>query len=137
MVADGYVLAAMIGLRAALVADPGIASLVGDRVVDEPEQGIALPYIRFGRTEEVSDDTDNTAGALVHIGFEVHSRPNVGRGEAARICRLIKKVLHRSDLVAVPGFSLVDIEVQTWAVSRASDGKTYEGRLALEVRLSA
>lgn len=135
--ADGYVTAAMVGLRAALIAAPEIAALVGDRVVDEPEQDIAFPYVRFGRTEEVTDDTDNTAGALVHVGFEVHSRPSAGRIEAARICKLIKKVLHRSELVAVPGYSVVDVEVQTWSVHRLADGKTYEGRLALELRLSA
>lgn len=135
--ADGYLTAAMVGLRAALIAAPEIAALVADRVVDEPEQGIAFPYVRFGRTEEVTDDTDNTAGALVHVGFEIHSRPSAGRIEAARICKLIKKVLHRSELVSVPGYSVVDVEVQTWSVHRLGDGKTYEGRLALELRLSA
>lgn len=135
--ADDYVYAAMVGLRAALVAAPEISALVGDRIVDEPEADILLPYVRFGRTEEVTDDTDNTAGALVHVGFEVHSRPSAGRGEVAEICKVIKRVLHRSETLAVVGFDVVDIEVQTWSAHRLADGKTYEGRLALELRLSA
>ena len=137
--ADGYVTATMAGLIAALLADPGVTGIVGDRVVDEPGEGIGFPYIRLGRLEPVADDTDGTLGALVQAGLVVHSRPGQsgGRVEAARICEAIQAGLHRSETLICDGFSVVDVEVQTWAVDRARDGKSYEGRVALTVRLSA
>ncbi|MDE4059770.1 DUF3168 domain-containing protein [Phaeobacter gallaeciensis] len=135
---DGYVTATMAGLRAALVADPVLAALVDGRVVDEPRQGIAFPYVRFGRLEPVPDDTDHTEGAIVQVGLEVYSRPLSGRVEAARICEAIQAALHRKPGgVAVAGFQVCDVVVQTWAVDRGKDGATYEGRLALEVHLDA
>lgn len=136
--ADGYVTATMAGLRAALVADPGLADLVAGRVVDEPQPGIAFPYVRFGRLEPVADDTDHALGAIVQVGLEVHSRPAAGRVEAARICEAIQAALHRRpEDVTVAGFQVCEIEVQTWAVDRGKDGATYEGRVALEVHLAA
>lgn len=136
--ADGYVTATMAGLRAALLADAAVAALVGARVVDEPRPDIQLPYIRFGRLEPVADDTDLTRGAIVQVGLEVHSRPQAGRVEAARVCEAIQAALHRRpEALAVAGFQVCEVEVQTWAVDRGKDGATYEGRVALEVHLDA
>ncbi|NKW78959.1 DUF3168 domain-containing protein [Rhodobacteraceae bacterium R_SAG7] len=137
--ADGYLTATMAGLIAALLADPAVTDLVGDRVVDEPGEGIGFPYIRPDRLELVNEDTDGTEGALVQVGLAVHSRPgrSGGRVEAARICERINSALHRSETLICDGFTVVDVEVQTWAVDRARDGKSYEGRVALTVRLSA
>jgi hypothetical protein len=134
--ADGYVTATMAGLRAALLADPGVAALVGTRVVDEPQPGIVFPYVRFGQLEPVADDTDGTRGAIVQAGLVVHSRPAAGRVEAARICEAIQAALHRRpEVVTAAGHTVTEVEVQTWLVERQKDGATYEGRLALEVHL--
>lgn len=136
--ADGYLTAAMAGLRAALVADAALAALVGDRVVDEPREDIAFPYVRFGRVEPRPDDTDGHQGSVVHVGLVVHSRPEWGRVEAARICEAIQAALHRQPgAVAVAGYSVCEIEVQAWSVERKGDAATYEGRLALELHLDA
>ncbi len=135
---DGSLTATMAGLRAALVADATLAALVADRVVDEPRPDIAFPYVRFGRLEPVADDTDATLGEIIQVGLEIHSRPTAGRVEAARICEAIKAALHRKpEDLTVAGFSVCEINVQTWAVDRGKDGATYEGRLALEVHLDA
>lgn len=133
---DGEATAVMAGLRAALVADAGVAALVGNRIVDEPRESIALPFIRFGNLEPRSDDTDGAQGAIVQTGLVVHSRPETGRVEAARICEAVKAALHRQpEAVTAAGFTVTEIEVQTWVVERMSDGATYRGRLALEVHL--
>lgn len=135
---DGSMTATMKGLRAALVADAALAALVGNRVVDEPRPGIAFPYVRFGRLEPVSDDTDGAQGEILQVGLEVHSRPNAGRVEAGRICEAIKAALHRQpSAVTVGGFQVHEINVQTWSVDRGKDGATYEGKVALEVHLDA
>lgn len=135
---DGEMTATMAGLRAALIANEPLAALIGARVVDEPKPGITLPYIRFGRITPQSDDTDGAQGAIVQVGLVVHSRPNAGRIEAARICEAMKAALHRRpEDVTVAGFEVCDVLVQTWTVDRGKDGATYEGRLALEVHLDA
>jgi uncharacterized protein DUF3168 len=137
-VADGYVTAVMAGLRAALIADAGVAALVGDRVVDEPRADITLPYVRFGLITPVADDTDGTLGAAVTVGLEAHSRPTAGRVEAARICEAMQVALHRQiGAVSVAGYTVVEIEVQTWSIARQPDGASYLGTLSLEMRLDA
>lgn len=134
--ADGYMTAAMAGLRAALVADAGVAALVAGRVVDEPRADITLPYVRFGRITPLADDTDGTTGAALTIGLVAHSRPVAGRIEAARICEAIQAALHRQPgAVTVAGFNVVEIEVQTWAIDPPRDGASYRGTVSLEMRL--
>jgi hypothetical protein len=125
---------AMAAVRAALVADAGVAALVGGRVVDEPAETIAFPYIRFGRVEIARDDTDGATGVIVQMGLTVHSRPVAGRIEAGNICAKIATALHRG-AASVSLLGLWDVEVQTWFVERASDGASYLGRLALQMRL--
>jgi hypothetical protein len=128
--------AAMDGLRAALIADAAVAALVADRVVDEPAPAIQFPYVRFGQITPVPDDTDGAEGARITVGLVVHSRPEMGRVEAAQICEAMKSALHRRpEVVPVPGFAVSDLEVQAWVVDRAGDGATYQGRLSLEIHL--
>lgn len=137
--ADGYLTAAQVGLRAALVADPALAGLVGDRVVDEPGEGIQLPYVRFGRGEVAADDAGNTRGAIVQFGLEVHSRPgSAGKVEASHICEAVSGALHmRPEAVAVEGYTVTEVEIQTWFVERARNGKDQLGRMALQIHLDA
>ncbi|QBR35407.1 DUF3168 domain-containing protein [Leisingera sp. NJS201] len=137
--ADGYLTAAQVGLRAALVADIGVAGLVGTRVVDEPGEKIQLPYVRFGRSELVADDAGSERGAIVQFGLEVHSRPGAaGKVEASRICEAVSNALHlRPAAVTAEGFTVTEVEIQTWYVERARNGRDHEGRMALQVHLDA
>lgn len=136
--ADDEITGTMKALRAALLSDVDLVSIIGDRIVDEPKPDITFPYIRFGVIAPQSDDTDNTVGSIVQVGLEVHSRPNAGRFEAAQICSRIKRVLHRRpDLLEYSEFDVCDLLVQTWSVDRAKDGASYEGRVALEIHLDA
>jgi hypothetical protein len=138
---DDFLIATMEGLRAALLADPALVALVGDRVVENPEEEISLPYVRFGLVEPVAADTDGTQGATVQVGLVVHSRPVAplsGRAEASGVCRAMRQALHRkTETVTVAGFGVSEIEVQTYVVVRGKDAATYEGRLALQVHLDA
>jgi hypothetical protein len=136
--ANDYATGVHLALIAALRAAPEVSDLVADRIVDEPADGIAFPYIRLGRIEPVADDTDGTQGALVSVGLEVHSRPTAGRVEATMICQAISLALHRKpEALAIPGLAVSEIEVQTYVVLRAPDGKSYEGTMALQVSLDA
>jgi hypothetical protein len=49
--ADGFALALQKGLRAALIADAGVAALVGSRIYDEPPQNVTFPYLRFNQRD--------------------------------------------------------------------------------------
>ncbi len=134
--ADGYATATQAALRAALIADPGVAALIAGRVVDEPTPALPLPFLRFGDLEPVPDDTDGTRGALVSVGLEVQSRPAAGRIEATRILEAVAAALHRRpEVLAVAGYEVVEVEVLTWTATRAPDGASYVGTLALVVRL--
>lgn len=133
--ADGYVTATIAGIRAHLIADPDLAALIGDRVVDEPRENITLPFLRFGRVEPINDDTDGTEGAIVAVGLEVYSRPVAGRTECARVIEAVRRALHRADTLTLAGHALVDVEWQTFTIERNADGGTYEGRIAFEVQI--
>lgn len=137
----GGVKATWAALAAWLLADDDVAGLVADRVLDHVPEGVAFPYIRLGETSPAPDDTDTTQGALLQIGLEAHARPEFGRMQAIDICEAIEASLHRANDVGLAigdGFTLVDIEVQTWSVDpSAKDEKSWRGVVALEVRLGA
>lgn len=124
------------GLRAALVADANVTALVGQRIYDEPPEGVVFPYIRFGDFEPTSEDTDTTEGAFVNFGIEVHSRPGAGRVECASITETVREALHRQEeAVSVAG--LVELIWLTHAVTRASDGASYVGTLAFRALIES
>lgn len=125
---------AMKAVRAALVDDAAVSALIAGRVVDEPKPETVFPYVRFGSVEIARDDTDGAEGVVVQMGLVIHSRPVAGRIEANKICAAISEALHRG-AASVSLLGIWDLEVQTWLVERASDGASYEGRLALALRL--
>lgn len=134
--ADGETTATRRGLVALLTADAGVAALVAGRVVDEPGDGIALPYVRIGRIETDPDDTDGRLGYSVTAGLEVHSRPEAGHVEAERVLEAVRRALHRRPAaITVAGFIVTEIEALAGGVDRAGDGRTYAGALAVELTL--
>jgi hypothetical protein len=134
-----YLYATLKGLRAALIADAGVSALVADRVVEDPRQNIAFPYIRFGNLDLREDDTDHTRGAVVAVGLEVHSRPDPGgRIEALTICEAIQAALHKRPAeIASEGFAPWEVEVAGFTVTRAPDGATFLGTVSVLVSLDA
>ena len=134
--ADGFALALQKGLRAALVADAGVADLVSTRIYDEPPQDVIFPYLRFGDIQPSAFDTDTTEGAEVTISLEAHSRSASGRVEAVRIVEAVKAALHRQEAsVTVTGFNLVELIFETHSVSRDSEGRGYTATVALQAML--
>jgi hypothetical protein len=133
---DGYALAIQKGLRATLVADAGVSALVSTRVYDEPPQNVTFPYVRFLGIEPLRFDTDTTEGAIVSIGFEVHSRSASGRVEAARIAEAIKAALHRKETsVTVEGHTLVELIFDAYSVTRDNEGRGYTATVSVQAML--
>lgn len=134
--ADGYSLALQAGVRAALVADAGVAALVSTRVYDEPPQGVVYPYIRFNEISPSAFDTDSTEGALVDLSLEAHSRSASGRVEAAQMAEAIKDALHRQEAgITVSGFTLVEMIFETFSILRDNDGRGYTASILFQAML--
>lgn len=134
--ADGFALALQKGIRAALVADAGVTTLVSTRVYDEPPQDVTFPYLRFGDIEPSAFDTDNTEGSLVGISIEAHSRSASGRVEAVQMVEAVREALHRQEAsVTVTGHTLVELIFQTYSVTRDGEGRGYTAVIALQAML--
>jgi hypothetical protein len=134
--ADGFALSLQKGIRAALVANAGVSALVGTRIYDEPPQNVTFPYIRFADISPDAFDTDNTEGALVGLGIEVHSRSASGRVEAMRIAEAVKAALHRQEAsVTTTGFTLVELIFLTFSGTRDQGGRGYTATIALQAML--
>lgn len=135
MAAD-FALPLQAAIRAALVADAGVAALVAARIYDEPPSGVTFPYVRFGDIVTDAFDTDSTEGALVQVGLVVHSNSASGRVEAAQIVGAIKTALHRQETaVTVAGFTLVELIFQTYSTTRNSEGRGYTAIVSMRAML--
>lgn len=134
--ADGFALALQKGLRAALVANTGVAALVGARIYDEPPQNVTFPYIRFGDIEPGAFDTDTIQGSLTGVSIEAHSRSASGRVEAVRMVEAVRDALHRQEpSVTVAGHTLVELICQTYSVTRDNEGRGYTAVISLQAML--
>ena len=134
--ADGFALAVQKGVRAALVADTAITSIVSQRVYDEPPQDAAFPYLRFVEIQPSAFDTDTTEGAEVSISLEAHSRSASGRVEAVRIVEAVKEALHRQEAsITLEGHNLVEMIFQTYSVTRDDVGRGYTAVIVLQAML--
>lgn len=134
--ADGFALALQKGLRAALVANAGVAALVSTRIYDEPPQNVVFPYLRFGDITPNAADTDTTVGVSVDVSLEANSRSASGRVEAVRIVEAVRAALHRQETsVTVTGFTLVELIFQAHNVTRDPDGRGYTAVIALRALL--
>ena len=134
--ADGFALAVQKGVRAALVADAAITSIVSQRVYDEPPQDAVFPYLRFVEIQPSAFDTDTTEGAEVSISLEAHSRSASGRVEAVRIVEAVKEALHRQEAsITLEGHNLVEMIFQTYSVTRDDDGRGYTAVIVLQAML--
>lgn len=134
--ADGFALALQKGLRAALVADAGVAAIVAARVYDEPPQGVTYPYLRFGEIAASAFDTDSTAAAFVDVTIEAHSRSASGRVEAVQMVEAVRAALHRQEgAVTVTGFVLVELIFEAYSATRDAEGRGYTAVIALRAML--
>ena len=136
--ADGYALATQVALIAALKADADVTALVGQRVYDEPPQGVTYPYIRITEISPAAFDTTCTQGAEVQIGLEAHSRSAQGRVEAVQIAEAVQSALHRNEAaLTVAGFNLIEMIFQTYVTDRDPEGRGYTSRMAFQAMLEA
>ncbi len=127
---------APLAMQAALVvtlrADAATAGLVAARVVDEPEQDIAFPYVRIYSIEADRADTSNTLAENLTISIRVYARNSAtggtGKVQAWRVLGAIHAALHRQESAVAPtGWRLIELIELTAVVRDAADGKSKEG----------
>jgi len=137
-VADGPDAALQAALRTALLADAGVAALVGARIYDEPPETTLYPYIRFGEAIVSAEDAMSETADLITFALEAHSRA-IGRIEAKQIVAAIKIALHRAEPALAPvGFTIAYVEFQTARVDRAAvpgEGRGAIGRAVFRALL--
>ena len=125
-------LAMQAALVATLRADAPLAVLVGARVVDQPGQDIAFPYVRIFDIEATRADTSNTLAAELTISIRAYTRDSAtgGTGKVAawRVLGAIHTALHRNEAaLSLTGWRLVEMIERTAVVREDTDAKSMEG----------
>lgn len=140
--ADGPTLALRKAVIAALLADSGVAALVGTRVHDEPPQGVVFPYCRFGNADQTALRMDCHTDDDVAFSIECHARPEGAdqsthpRVQAERLAHAVRVALDQAAL-EIEGYSLDWLDYQTQAVARAADGRSYVATVAFFAAMAA
>ena len=107
---------------ARLEADPVVAALVGDRVLDRVPAGTSYPYVSMGPSDALSDDVDCING--FDITFQVDAWSDaVGFPEVRRVADAVRRALLATDLSLTEN-ALVTFEHRQTRVMRDRDGLT-------------
>lgn len=120
-------------LVATLRADGPLGVLIGDRIVDEPDQDIVFPYLRIFGIEVARADTDDTLNFELTIAIRAYSRDMAngggGKVEARRILGAVRDALHRAETALAPaGWRVVEIIELSAVYDEDADGKSIEGK---------
>lgn len=126
MNAEGALIAS---IRAAALADAGVAALAAARIYDDPPPDVIFPYITLGRVESRAVDTSGVDAVEHVVTLHVWSRYG-GRAEALELIGALRAALHNAPL-DVEGRRLVLLFAQFSDVFRAGDGRTTHGVLRL------
>jgi hypothetical protein len=114
---------------AALLADTGLAALVGDRIYDAPPRNATFPYLVLDEMA-MSDWSTATEGGHAHrVTLHAWSRER-GKRACHEILDAAEAVLG-SELPALDGHALVNLRFADAAVRRDPDGITWHGVMRL------
>ncbi|MGV8830342.1 MAG: DUF3168 domain-containing protein [Devosia sp.] len=130
-------LAALNALRASAALTAIVGTKIYDRVPEKLAAGIlvadvASPYISFGPVTVIPDDADGSDcidSEEITFQIDVWSwGPGLAYGsiQARQIAGLVKKTLHKADLVLTTN-ALVSIRHELTRILRDSDGVTNHG----------
>ena len=130
---DTQELALWYGLVAALRDDAVVGALIGDRIYDEPPQGVTRPYVRLGNYDPSPVRSDCGTAIEITFSIEVHSRPiAAGRTEAMRIASAVVAALSDNEAsVSVSRYNLIRLQ---WMPGAATGGRDDDGESHTEIR---
>lgn len=116
-------------IRDALLADDGVAAVLGSRLYDGPPPDPVFPYLTLGRVESRPVDASGVSAIEHAITLHVWSRYG-GRAEALECIGALRAALHDAALT-IEGRRLVFLYVVFSDVFRSGDGRTTHGVLRL------
>jgi hypothetical protein len=108
----------------------GVAALIGQRIYDRVPAAPTFPYVTLGPMDELSDDTDCTAGFNIALDINVWSRA-VGFPEAKRISDAVRGGLLDPELTLTDN-ALVYFQHRQTVFSEDPDGLTNRARMSFE-----
>lgn len=112
-----------------LKADPAVAALVGTRIYDSVPASAVFPYISYGPSDLLQDDSGCINGVDIAVQIDTWSR-GVGFPEAKKINGAVRKALHNID-IPLPTNALVMLEHRQTSTRRDPDGLTSHGIVQL------
>lgn len=80
-----------------LKADAAVTALIGTRIYDRVPDGVTLPYVSFGPTQEVPEKVDGLDLSELFVQLSIWSE-DPGFAEGRRIAKAIVKALARDAL---------------------------------------
>lgn len=120
-------------LIAALLADPGLAAHLGQRIWDnapaEPER--IYPYLSLGPAQELDDSAECIDGVECFQQIDIWTREGGSQLSAKQICGSVKRALHGVDLSVSGGFVVVLLEIESVRVVGDPDNKIAHGIVSL------
>ncbi|MEX5600704.1 DUF3168 domain-containing protein [Pseudophaeobacter sp. C1-32P7] len=118
----------------ALLADAGVAALVGDRVYDGAPSNREYPCITFGPMDSVPDDMECITASSETVQLDIWSREQGRLRPCKEICSAVKKALHDADLGLTVN-ALVQIRTEGMRVFLDADGRTAHGVVTVMAEL--
>ena len=119
----------------ALLADPTIAGIVGDRVYDDVPQNTTYPYIVVSDSPWTDGGTDADFGQDYNININCYSQ-YAGRKEAKEINAAVYTLLHLEEIVLnlSSGYA-ANLRAASGRAFPLSDGETYQGVTVLNSQM--
>lgn len=128
--------ALLAAVRSRLLADPVIAAMVADRVVDEAAQTIAFDYIQLGDTQVIPFDFMCGAGVQVFWDIQIWCRGDWAGDRMRDLAAAVYTSLHRQKF-PVAGHTLQLVEHQTTRTFRDPDGLTRRAAVSFRADTTA
>ena len=116
---------------ARLVANPGVAALVGSRAYDNVPENPTFPYISFGPSDHFTDDSDGIPCRVETLQIDCWARDHGKLRPARELADAVKSALHEYEAeFAVNG--LVEMRVTAVRVMGDPDGISAHGIVTLQ-----
>ena len=114
----------------ALIADPAVSAIVGDRVYDA--RPTAYPCVTFGPGDCQPDDAECITGRVETVQLDCWTTDTNGRlGPARILTNAVKAALHHAEL-ELETHALVQITVPSVRVFQEPDDITVHGVVTVE-----
>tara|TARA_R100000655_G_scaffold48246_1_gene85635 strand:+ start:563 stop:967 length:405 start_codon:yes stop_codon:yes gene_type:complete len=118
-------------IYARLVADAGVHAICGDRIYDNPKEGVEFPYVSFGPSDQIEDDAECITGLVETMQIDCWSRYGGGFLEVKKLTDAVRKALHQYEGELTEN-ALVEMRVLSTRFFRDPDGLTSHGVMSVQ-----